>query len=184
MKNSNVARKICAGGFTLLETLVAIAILLIAVVGPMSAIGGSLSQIGTARDQMIAFNLAQEGIEVVRQKRDSNMLNCWVNAISPCGTWGAGIEAGDYIVDSIVSPPLALCSSCTADKKLVRQNATGWHYQTASGSGGTATKFSRVVNIIDVVAGREKTITSTVTWSVGGVAKTAEVRESIFGINN
>ena len=57
-------------GFTLMETLVAISILLIAVVAPMSTIGGALSFIYIARDQMIAVNFAQEGIEVVRQKRD------------------------------------------------------------------------------------------------------------------
>ena len=64
-------------GFTLLETLVAISILLIAVVGPMSIIGRSLPQSAYARDHAIAVNLAQEGIEAVRQKRDSNMLDKW-----------------------------------------------------------------------------------------------------------
>lgn len=170
-------------GFTLLETLVAIAILLIAVVGPMSAIGGSLSQIGTARDQMIALNLAQDGIEVVRQKRDSNMLACWGSFTSPCTTWGADLAEGDYIINTMNASPLILCSDCTAVKKLVLQNATGWYYQDII-SGDTETKFSRVVNITDVPSSAEKMITSTVTWSVGGVTKTVEVKESIFGINS
>ena len=57
-------------GFTLVETLIAIAILLIAVVGPISLIGDALHKLYYAKDQMIAINLAQEGIEVVRQRRD------------------------------------------------------------------------------------------------------------------
>ena len=62
-------------GFTLIETLVAITILLVAIVGPMSAIGTSLSQMSISRDQIIAINLAQEGIEAIRQERDSKMID-------------------------------------------------------------------------------------------------------------
>lgn len=172
-------------GFTLIEALVAIAILLIAVVGPMSVIGGSLSQASTTRDQLIAINLAQEGIEVVRQKRDSNMLACWGSFTSPCSTWAVGIAVGNYAVVSVDATPISLCSPapglCTTKQKLVRQDAAGWYYQ---GVGGTPTKFSRVVNISDVPLSAEKIITSTVTWSVGGAPKSVEVKESIFGISS
>ena len=63
------------GGFTLLETMVAIAILLVAVTGPISIIGDSLHKLYYARDQMVAVNLAQEGIESVRTTAETSMLN-------------------------------------------------------------------------------------------------------------
>ncbi len=179
-------------GFTLVETMVAITILLLAVVGPMSAIGGSLSQISTARDQMIAINLAQEGIEVVRQKRDSNMLACWANSnwgvtITSCSTWGGGITGSgtsgtNYI---IAAPSLMIISS--AVQPIYQETASGMYYQFASTPdvSYTKTQFSRVVNIADTVSGREKKITSTVTWKTsGGIDKTITVSESIFGINS
>lgn len=180
MQNDNAIKtqyKYGRQGFTLLETLVAIAVLLIAVVGPMSAIGGALSQIGTARDQMIALNLAQEGIEIVRQKRDSNMIACWGDpnwgtTLTSCATWGSGLIAGNYIIN-VATQSLTPVGS---DTKVYLNG--GLYTQ---GVGSTATQYSRTVNITD--ASSEKMITSTVTWSVGGVLKKIEVKESIFGIN-
>ncbi len=183
-------------GFTLVETMVAITILLIAVVGPMSAIGGSLSQISTARDQMIAVNLAQEGIEVVRQKRDSNMLARWEeqSRITPPLTltlWSAELSVGDYIVDPTTIPPTlfrcGVVDSCSPTQKSIYQENVPVMYQqfaAAPGSGYVQTKFSRVVSITDI-SSPEKKVTSTVTWKTsGGIDKTITVSESIFGINS
>ncbi|MBI3634051.1 MAG: type II secretion system protein [Candidatus Yonathbacteria bacterium] len=173
-------------GFTLLETLVAISILLIAVVAPLSTIGGSLSSIFTARDQMIAVNFAQEGIEMVRQKRDSNMLNVWKNGV---GSWGDNLSAGEYLIDATNlkgnGALLSCATSCdVGDKKSIRQDqGTGLFYQTTSASPGENTQFTRSVKIEDV-SSVEKTVTSTVIWSVGGVTKKVEVKESMFGINS
>lgn len=165
-------------GFTLIETLVAIAILLIAVVGPMSVIGGSLSQTSTIRDQSIAINLAQEGVEVVRQKRDSNMINAWGGGGA---TWSDGIIAGYNTVNSVSGGILFSCSgTCTINQQLVYQDAAGWYSQ---GSGGIPTKFNRVVRISDI-SSMEKGILSEVTWSIGGTLKSVKVEESIFGINS
>jgi type II secretory pathway pseudopilin PulG len=61
-------------GFTLIETLVAITFLSIAIVAPMSLVSQSLTTAYYARDQVTAFNLAQEGLEAVRAIRDGNIL--------------------------------------------------------------------------------------------------------------
>jgi prepilin-type N-terminal cleavage/methylation domain-containing protein len=61
-------------GFTLIETLVAISLLSIAIVAPMSLTSQSLSAAYYARDQITAFNLAQEGLEAVRAIRDGQIL--------------------------------------------------------------------------------------------------------------
>ena len=60
--------------FTLIETLVAVAILSIAVVAPMALVTQSLTTSFYSRDQVTAFFLAQEGIESVRNIRDHNVL--------------------------------------------------------------------------------------------------------------
>lgn len=62
-------------GFTLIETLVAIFILLIAVTGPMSAAQNSLKASFLARDQVTAFYLAQDAIEYIKNHRDIAALN-------------------------------------------------------------------------------------------------------------
>lgn len=165
-----------------METLVAIAILLIAVVGPMSIIGRSLPQSAYARDHAIAINLAQEGIEAVRQKRDSNMLSKWAIG-SP--DWNNGIGVGYYVVDPRSAPILTSCGGlCNTSSLSVRQDITaGWYYQSSTGT-DPAIKFQRYIQISDITV-YEKKITSVVTWwdSVG-VAHTLSVSEFISGINS
>ena len=67
--------KTSQAGMTLIETLVAITILTVAIVSPMSLTMQSLSASYYARDQVIAFNLAQEAIESLRARRDANILH-------------------------------------------------------------------------------------------------------------
>lgn len=159
-------------GFTLIETLVAITILLVAVVAPISIIGNSIHQIYYAKDEMLAINLAQEGIEMVRKIRDSNMLANEVPATVTA--WDSGITAGTYIVDA---PTFSLTACAACDTKIYK-NASGFYGQ---GTVATATQFtSRTVVITDVVAGKEKKIVSTVTWKTGNDTKSIVVTEGIF----
>src|SRR3954462_4723522 len=61
-------------GFTLLETMVAVTLLAVAIVAPMSLTVQSLTSAYYARDEVTAFYLAQEGVESVRDFRDNNIL--------------------------------------------------------------------------------------------------------------
>jgi prepilin-type N-terminal cleavage/methylation domain-containing protein len=60
--------------FTLIETIIAIFILVIAVTGPMAAAQNSLKASFLARDQVVAFYLAQDVIEYVKNQRDRSVL--------------------------------------------------------------------------------------------------------------
>ena len=62
------------GGFTLVETLVAIAIFTASILAVMAVLANSISDTNYAKKKMTAAYLAQEGIEYVRNKRDTNML--------------------------------------------------------------------------------------------------------------
>lgn len=154
------------GGFTLIETMVALTIVLVAVVGPISLIGNSLSNIYYARDQMVAINLAQEGIEVVRQKRDNSLL--------ATAQWDTDFSVvGSYIVDA---PLLSL--SIGGDTKIY-QDADGFYRQGSEFP--TATQFSRTVTIA-VAGSEEKKVTSTVTWNTGNKAGTITAIEYLFNM--
>ncbi len=167
-------------GFTLLETMIAIAVLLIGVVGPISIIGDSLSKIYYAKDQIIAVNLAQEGIEVVRQVRDTNFL--------ATATWNEGFASGDCpgangcmvnIENSGIS--IIKCGG-TCDFKVYLDSVDGLYHQAIptppAGPAITITNFTRKVETAGV--GVEVKITSTVTWTTGGKTGTVVVSENLF----
>lgn len=59
--------------FTIVETLVAIMILMVAISGPLTSAFRGLNAASAARDQMIATQLAQEGVEAFRNLVDSNI---------------------------------------------------------------------------------------------------------------
>ena len=61
-------------GFTILETIIALGILTAAVIGPVALISHALWSASTAKDDIIASNLAQEGLELIHAIRDDNIL--------------------------------------------------------------------------------------------------------------
>jgi len=61
-------------GFTLLETVIAISILTTGVIATIGLMNSGLKQIGFLKNKIVAINLAQEGIELVRNVRDNNWL--------------------------------------------------------------------------------------------------------------
>jgi prepilin-type N-terminal cleavage/methylation domain-containing protein len=73
-------------GFTLVETLVAVSIFSISILGLLAVLTQGISDTGYAKKKMMAGYLAQEGIEYVRNMRDTSVL---YNATSPQAGWDA-----------------------------------------------------------------------------------------------
>lgn len=158
-------------GFTLVETLIAISILLVSVVGPIGLIGDATHKIYFAKDEMIALNLAQEGVETVRKIRDSNMLA----GILP---WSTGFSDGGYVVDVINANPLIPCAG-SCDQKVyidVVENV----YRQGIGA-ATPTQFERLITTSSVgLPANEMKVTSVVTWKTGGQNGAISVSENLF----
>lgn len=60
-------------GFTLIETFVAISVLMIVVLGPMSLLSSALRDSRYIGDEITATYLAQEGVELMIDKRNNNI---------------------------------------------------------------------------------------------------------------
>lgn len=72
-------------GFSLLEIVVAIFIIVMGMVGVVSLITQNIQVQYINRNNLIASQLAQEGLELIRNKRDKNWLenNGWLSGITP-----------------------------------------------------------------------------------------------------
>jgi len=156
-------------GFTLVETLVAIAIIMIAIVGPYYSVQQAITASAIARDQLIASSLAQEGAEYVYYRRDSNFLagSSWLSGLSACqGTYGCTVDPSANAV--------AACSSSGC--AVLKLNTSNLY--TYSGS-YPATKFTRTVKI-QTVSSTEVRVTVTVTWSTEHNSYTVDVVENLY----
>ncbi|OHA93501.1 MAG: hypothetical protein A3E02_01275 [Candidatus Zambryskibacteria bacterium RIFCSPHIGHO2_12_FULL_38_34] len=173
-------------GFTVLESIVAIAILSLSISGAFSAVQQSLSEYIITRDETRAFYLAQEAIEVIRNKRDNNQLNRIANPASP-NTWLYGItqNASDpcYFgrvcrVDAVFTPPsLTYCNSSSwGNCSYLKQNQSTFMYGYTTGN---TTTFKREVQIESITAD-EIAVIVRISWNKGPISKNFMIKTFLF----
>lgn len=158
-------------GFILVEVIVAIGILMLAVPAALTIASKSVFLASYSKDQIIATYLAQEGLEIIRNHRDQNILrsDTWLKDISP------GDCAPECIVAIAIFPSLdPLIAPCVSCSSILYNNTASGAYAHSSGSGWVPTKFSRVVRINSVLP-NEIRVHSIVTYSSGEINKTVAV---------
>jgi prepilin-type N-terminal cleavage/methylation domain-containing protein len=185
-------------GFTLIETLAAVLLLSIALVGPMVIAQKGLQSALTAKDQNSAFNLVQDAVEYVRFARDTNCLHAnaggcpainWLNGpgvdLSNC-TNTAG-TAACYLDSMGNNPPNPTsCGAIGNACPVINYDSTNNYFNYASlSSSVTASIFTRTINIKynnncdNTCNSAEADVTVTVSWS-DPVAHSIVVNESIY----
>ncbi|MDO8565247.1 MAG: type II secretion system protein [bacterium] len=164
-------------GFTIIESLVAITILIVAITGTLSAVQSGISSYIFSKDQIIAFYLAQEGFEQIRNIRDENRLKSlgWLTGISANGSDPCYFGQA-CMVDPVASAVPTRCTS-PGSCPLLRQNAsTGFFGYNVS---WPATQFRREITLSSVNAD-EISITVTINWSKGLVSRQFKARENLL----
>ena len=164
-------------GFTIIESLVAVSILVVAVVGALSAVQTGLSSYIYSKDQIIAFYLAQEGFEQIRNLRDENRLASrdWLygvaqNSNDPCYFGEA------CIVDPVNTPAPTRCSGVGSCPYLRQDVATGFFGHDSSWS---VTQFRREITLSSINAD-EIAVTVTVSWTKGIINRQFKARENLL----
>ena len=173
-------------GFTLLETLVAVGLLMVAVVGPLTIAQKSLSSSYYTRDRITAYYLAQDAIEFVRSARDNASLgypvppqkSAWGDfqgVFLTCFTTN-GCEF-DTTLNNINLSSNAAVTECQGGLcRLMNYNkTTGWYnYSPISGdtlTGNQPSIFRRKINLVQSpFSPDEVQVKVTVSW-----------RSAIFG---
>jgi Tfp pilus assembly protein PilV len=172
-----------SGGFTLVETLAAITLIMVSIVAPMALTVQSLSAAYYARDQITASNLAQEGIEAVRAVRDANVLKI-AEGVTPVPALFDGIPTEvNFEVDGTKTDPsqiIITCDGgCTPTHMLINSNGV-------YGYAGTPTNFTRTLTATPVWvdssgAAQEIRITSTVSWQTAAFkTRSVIVTENLY----
>ena len=110
-------------GFTLIETIVAIAILTTGILGGLALAVYALGASDVALKQIIATHLAREGIEAVRSRRDRNWNEC--NNWQTC----ADIGPGQYCCRGW---SLNIPSSVAGTNSYVTFTGTGWSINSSN----------------------------------------------------
>ncbi len=120
-------------GFTLLEAIIAIAILLVAIAGPMSISHKSLQTSLISKDEMTATFLAEDAIEAVRTIRDQyKMQNStstdWLNPLNKC----VCTTVGECNLDVLLSAKFCNLDTTIDDMTDVSKNAIRGHIPSES----------------------------------------------------
>ena len=167
-----------SAGFTIIETFVAITILLVGIAGPLTLISRGVASSAFAKQQITATYLAQEVVEFVHNKRHSNLLEGegtdWMDGLGPCRS-GRTCRIDVREVNEI--------AECLGTCTKLQHNTDNGAYGYESGLGWQDSAYTRSITIADTSGAEvdEVVVTVSVSWSGGLVpSKTITVREHLF----
>lgn len=169
-----------SGGFTVLESIVAIFILSMSISGAFSAVVQGLSQSAIAKDEIKAFYLAQEAFEIIKNKRDTNQI---AKLDNPSITWLDGITDGAHCPFNqvcradAVSNSLTFCGGWDSCPTLTQDPDTFLYGYGFSNN----TNFKREI-MIESVSADEISVTVRIKWTKGVVPYEFKVKTNLFNI--
>jgi len=166
-------------GYSLVEVLVAISVLLIALIGPITIAAKGLQSAYYAREQTTALYLAQEGVELMVAIKNDSLIAAvndgeldegwaWVtdtNSLDQCFTaTGCNLEA--HGSQNLSNRNIQPCSDLSRCRLSYVDTATSAPYRLSAAS-GIPSPYARVITLAVVDGGQGVLITSTVSWGSG-----------------
>lgn len=142
-------------GFSLVEVLFAILVLSVGIAAVAVLMTGNIKNSITAKNQIVASELAQEGLELVRNLKDNN----------PTFTTDV-VNGSDYSVDYKSDYTAFIASNVSTGEKELFSNGGFFSH-----SGSTPTKFFRKIAVsiaTDLDGKKTANVTSYVTWNGTG----------------
>lgn len=193
----------------MIETVIAFGVLVAAILGPVTLVAFSLAQSRASQNKLIAINLGQEGIELVRAIRDNNVICdtlsspppvAWNN--NPNGGQGLGrgaanlytVDANDTVTQTCASasfPTPRPTADANCGTRSLNLNTSNLYAYAA----GTPTIFRRCVTICvpsssapcngandpDVSAASDQMeVISKVFWTDRGLQRSIQFQERLY----
>lgn len=180
-------------GFSLVEMLVAISILLLVIVGPMTVTSRTAKSSSFATEQVQAFFLAQEGLELAQKVRDDLLLNHFSTAASPWSTFtntsgtyqnchlgtGCGLEWHNSTAGVLAT--IQNCST-VANCLLYRKSTPTRSMFTHTSTGNQVTPYTRRVYFTNTGSNAVR-VRSVVTWRTGSLVAEQQVEVETYLYN-
>ncbi len=141
------------GGYLLIESVVAITLLIVGFLGMLALLSNSIALNRVVNDQFIGNYLAMEGVEIIKNFIDGNIMQG--------KPWNENINNGDFEV-SYASSQL---EPNQGRRFLFDSTDNKYNYQT-----GTQTAFTRIV-VIEFINANEVKVNSVVKWGGRGGGK-------------
>lgn len=179
-------------GFTLVEALVAVLIFSVSVVFMMVVLSDNVSDLGYAKDKVVATYLAQEGLEYVRNVRDTYMLYSdagtgwpdFVAKMNPCdqntpNADGCYYDPTDLLLygepQPITQTPFIACAGLCPNLKY---SPLTLDYDYSTGSDESI--YRRTIKIQSFPGQEEMYIYSTVSWKIKNKIYELTFSENLF----
>ncbi len=193
--NTRPHRRAYQSAFTVIEALVAISMLLLAVSSSFAIGQSSLQSSSLVKNKIVAYYLAQEGIEYIRHMRDNNGLAMLKNKSDNSMSWldGYAHYYGDWTQNDPCSignvcrvditnqvTPLTQCQHGICPNLYIEQSSGLFQYGTTGSAvdsgfvrsisiGGTGTSDQREIQVV-----------VTVSWTQNGVSKSLVLSENLY----
>ena len=155
-------------GFTIIEVIIAITVMTVGILGTYLLVSHFYQHTSLSEQRLTAAYLASEGIEIVKNIRDSNWLQgeAWNNGIL-VGSWEADYKDTTGLFDAYDGDPLYL------------ENSGFYGYDS---TGATLVPFKREIEICTSIPGSDGIIyvSSTVSWSERGKPYSVKIEEKLF----
>ena len=189
-------------GFSLVETLVAITILLLVIIGPMTISTSTARSTSFSSEQVVAFFLAQEGAELAQKARDDLVVPEFTNTPpTPGDGWddfaddGAGGPyrhcfttngCGLELEPTDAKGALDTVQLCSGNNCQLYYNAGGERARYTHDSAHPETLYTRQIFFEQVGSApvHEVRVLSRVTWRTGSLreVQTVEVETYLFNV--
>lgn len=177
-------------GYTLVETLIAVSIFSISILGLLVTLSKGISDTGYAKKKIVAAYLAQEGVEYFRNMRDTYVLYTnqgpdrgwgdFKSYLDPCkGPHGCSfdpLDAAAYGDKNMPMSGLPISSCPEGGCATLRYDPNTGAY----GSFGTEDSgFTRTMNVEEITADEVK-VTATVSWQQGSGNYSISLSDNLF----
>lgn len=147
-------KTIVSAGFSLIEIITVLFVVSIGLLGVMSLIIQNIESQSFNRKNVVAYQLAQEGLELVRRTRDTNWL--------AGNDWDEGLAEGSYYMDYRDATP-----TTTPDGKPQKLYLTTNGYYIHNSSNYSDSGFSRMISI-SRITDYELSVKAQVDWNDRG----------------